>query len=95
MDESLRTEAISAGTATFLFTDIERSKEMWERHRAVMPRALERHDAVMRDVIAACKGRVFKEVGDAFHAVFTDPAQAIVAATSRPASRANARSDRA
>jgi predicted ATPase/class 3 adenylate cyclase len=62
---------------TFLFTDIERSTEMWERHRSVMPRALERHDGVMRDVIPACGGRVFKEVGDAFHAVFADPAQAI------------------
>ncbi len=79
MDESLRIEALSAGTATFLFTDIERSTEMWERHRAVMPRALERHDSVMRDVISACNGRVFKEVGDAFHAVFADPAQAIMA----------------
>ncbi|HJU86173.1 MAG TPA: adenylate/guanylate cyclase domain-containing protein, partial [Gemmatimonadota bacterium] len=79
MDESLRTEAISAGTATFLFTDIERSTEMWEHYRSVMPRALERHDAVMRDVIAACDGRVFKEVGDAFHAVFADPSRAIAA----------------
>ena len=78
MDETLRTEALSAGTVTFLFTDIERSTEMWERYRAVMPRALERHDAVMRDVIAACEGRVFKEVGDAFHAVFADPAKAIM-----------------
>ena len=80
MDESLRTEATLAGTATFLFTDIERSTEMWERYRAVMPNALERHDAVMRDVIAACNGRVFKEVGDAFHAVFADPARAIMSA---------------
>lgn len=80
MDESLRTEAIYAGTVTFLFTDIERSTEMWERYRGVMPRALERHDAVMRDVIAACGGRVFKEVGDAFHAVFADPARAITSA---------------
>jgi hypothetical protein len=65
---------------TFLFTDIERSTEMWERYRSVMPGALERHDAVMRDVIAASGGRVFKEVGDAFHAVFADPAQAITSA---------------
>ena len=81
MDESLRTEAVSAGTPTFLFTDIERSTEMWEHYRSVMPRALERHDAVMRDVIAACDGRVFKEVGDAFHAVFADPSRAIAAST--------------
>ena len=68
------------GTATFLFTDIERSTEMWERHRDKMPRALERHDTVLRDVIGACGGKVFKEVGDSFHAVFADAARAVEAA---------------
>ena len=68
MNDLTPTSSVSAGTATFLFTDIERSTEMWERHRSAMPRALERHDGVLRDVIAACGGKVFKEVGDAFHA---------------------------
>ena len=80
MNDLTPTSGISAGTATFLFTDIERSTEMWERYRGTMPRALERHDSVLRDVIAACGGKVFKEVGDAFHATFTDAAQAVQAA---------------
>ncbi|HET9332664.1 MAG TPA: tetratricopeptide repeat protein [Gemmatimonadota bacterium] len=80
MSESTSSITYPSGTATFLFTDIERSTEMWERHREVMPRALERHDSVMRDVIRASGGRVFKEVGDAFHAVFADAARAVEAA---------------
>ncbi|HYO47138.1 MAG TPA: adenylate/guanylate cyclase domain-containing protein, partial [Gemmatimonadota bacterium] len=80
MNDLTQTQSLPAGTATFLFTDIERSTELWERHRDKMPRALERHDSVLRDVIAACGGRVFKEVGDAFHAVFADAALAVEAA---------------
>jgi predicted ATPase/class 3 adenylate cyclase len=80
MRESISSVIHPSGTATFLFTDIERSTEMWERYRDVMPRALERHDSVLRDVIPASGGRVFKEVGDAFHAVFADAARAVEAA---------------
>jgi predicted ATPase/class 3 adenylate cyclase len=76
----LTAQSQTAGTATFLFTDIERSTEMWERHRSEMRAALERHDSVLRDVIRACGGQVFKEVGDAFHAVFPDAAGAVAAA---------------
>jgi predicted ATPase/class 3 adenylate cyclase len=79
-DQAPTSRSTAAGTATFLFTDIERSTEMWERHRSAMPRALERHDHVLRDVIAACDGEVFKEVGDAFHAVFADASSAVRAA---------------
>jgi predicted ATPase/class 3 adenylate cyclase len=80
MSESTSPPIHPLGTATFLFTDIERSTELWERYRDVMPRALERHDGVLRDVIRASGGRVFKEVGDAFHAVFSDAAGAVEAA---------------
>jgi predicted ATPase/class 3 adenylate cyclase len=80
MNDVTQIQSPPAGTATFLFTDIERSTEMWERHRSKMTGALERHDSVLRDVIAACGGRVFKEVGDAFHAVFPDAARAVDAA---------------
>jgi predicted ATPase/class 3 adenylate cyclase len=80
MDDVTPTPSHSAGTATFLFTDIEGSTEMWERHRDLMPRALERHDSVLRDVISAFGGSVFKEVGDAFHAVFAEASRAVEAA---------------
>ena len=72
--------SIPAGTVTFLFTDIEGSTDLWERHGDRMRRALERHDRVLRDVIPASGGDVFKEVGDSFHAVFADAAGAVEAA---------------
>ncbi|CAN5755304.1 hypothetical protein BH20GEM1_BH20GEM1_15740 [soil metagenome] len=80
MSDTTQIQSHPAGTVTFLFTDIERSTEMWERHLGEMRGALERHDSVLRDVIAAGGGRVFKEVGDAFHAVFPDAAHAVDAA---------------
>ncbi len=66
----------SAGTYTFLFTDIEGSTPLWEEHPKEMAAALERHDRIMRDVIAVHQGRVFKTIGDAFCAVFPTPIEA-------------------
>jgi len=53
-----------------LFTDIVGSTQLWENEPAAMSRALVRHDAIMREVIARNRGHVFKTVGDAFCAVF-------------------------
>ena len=68
------------GTVTFLFTDIQGSTSMWERDAKSMQRALARHDEIMRDVVAAHGGRVFKMVGDACYAAFADPHEALEAA---------------
>lgn len=67
-------------TLTLLFTDIEGSTRSWERHRAAMAVALERHDVLLREAIRSCGGRVFKTVGDAFCVVFDRPADALSAA---------------
>ena len=67
-------------TFTFLFTDIEGSTQMWEKHPEAMQATLERHDALLRQAIEAAGGQVFKTVGDAFCAVFTNPASALFAA---------------
>jgi predicted ATPase/class 3 adenylate cyclase len=67
------------GTVTFLFTDIEGSTQRWERDRAAMATALRRHDELIRDVVAARGGDVFKTVGDAFCTAF-ETAQAALAA---------------
>ncbi len=64
----------------FLFTDIEGSTSLWERHPATMPETLARHDAIMRRSIEAYEGVVFKTIGDAFCAVFTNSADALYAA---------------
>jgi class 3 adenylate cyclase len=53
------------GTVTFLFTDIEGSTKLWERHPAAMQTALARHDEILRGAIEERGGYVFKTVGDA------------------------------
>jgi LuxR family maltose regulon positive regulatory protein len=68
------------GTLTFCFTDIEGSTQLWERHPQAMPAALARHDAIVREVIQAHSGVVFKTVGDGVHAVFARAAEALAAA---------------
>jgi predicted ATPase/class 3 adenylate cyclase len=68
------------GTITFLFTDIEGSSRLWERFPVDMGPALARHDALLRAMIGAAGGFVFKTVGDAFCAAFASPATALEAA---------------
>ena len=68
------------GTITFLFTDIEGSTTLWEQHHDTMPTALARHDVLLRSVMTAHGGHVFKLMGDAVYAAFADPADAVSAA---------------
>ena len=72
--------ALLGGTVTFLFTDIEGSTKLWERHPEAMRAALQQHDALLRRAIQEEDGRVFKTVGDAFYAVFDDAVDALSAA---------------
>ena len=72
--------SMSGEVLIFLFTDIEGSTLRWELAPEAMRTALARHDALVRSAIAAAGGRVFKSVGDAFCAVFGDPASAFSAA---------------
>ena len=74
------TAQIPSGTVTFLFTDIEGSTRRWDRQRAAMKRALERHDALLQAAIVQHGGHVFKTVGDAFHAAFASATDAVAAA---------------
>jgi predicted ATPase/class 3 adenylate cyclase len=68
------------GTVTFLFTDIEGSTTLWQRHSTAMETALARHDAMLRTAITANGGHVFKTVGDAFCAAFAAAPDALAAA---------------
>ena len=61
---------LPSGTVTFLFTDIEGSTQLWEKHPEAMQKALAQHDAIMRDAIESNHGTVIKTTGDGFHAVF-------------------------
>jgi len=65
------------GTITFLFTDIEGSTKLWERHPDAMKAALARHDALLKQAIEARGGYVFKTIGDAFCAAFAEPTDAL------------------
>jgi TolB-like protein/class 3 adenylate cyclase/Tfp pilus assembly protein PilF len=65
---------------TFLFTDIEGSTKLWEAQREIMGAALARHDALLRQCIAAHRGQVFKTAGDSFCTVFATATDAVNAA---------------
>ena len=69
-----------SGTVTFLFTDIEVSTRLWEQEPDAMRGALARHDAILRDAVAAHGGHVVKGTGDGLHAVFATADSAVTAA---------------
>jgi len=65
---------------TFLFTDIERSTELWEQEPEAMKIALARHNSLLNGAIEAFEGFVFKTWGDSFCSVFRQPSRALHAA---------------
>ncbi|HWQ11916.1 MAG TPA: tetratricopeptide repeat protein [Roseiflexaceae bacterium] len=92
--------ALPAGTVTFLFTDIEGSTALWEADPRAMERALTRHDAIVRQVVAVAGGHVVKPTGDGFHAAFATAPAALSAAlaaqralAAEPWDESNARGD--
>ncbi len=65
---------------TFLFTDIEGSSLLWDRDPERMRTALARHDEIARSVVRQSGGVVVKTTGDGIHAVFENPADAVLGA---------------
>lgn len=65
---------------TFLFTDLEGSTRLWERHADAMASALEAHDVILRDIIRSHDGRVFATGGDGLAAAFASAADGLGAA---------------
>src|SRR5262250_3343492 len=55
--------SLPSGTVTFLFTDIEASTRLWSQNAQTMGSAIARHEAILRAVITASGGAVFKTVG--------------------------------
>jgi predicted ATPase/class 3 adenylate cyclase len=72
--------ALPTGNITFVFTDIEGSTRLWERHPDLMRQSLARHDELLHSTIASHGGYIFKTVGDAFCAAFSDAQAALNAA---------------
>ena len=69
--------SVPSGTVAFLFTDIASSTRLWQTHRTAMERAYSRHDAILRDAIAAHRGVVYKVIGDAFQIAFPTAQDAV------------------
>src|SRR6516165_7988785 len=67
---------------TLLFTDIEGSTRLWERHPRAMAGALQQHDALLRELFESLGGDVFKTVGDAFCVAFSSAPKALLGAAS-------------
>ena len=64
----------------FLFTDIERSVQAWNRDPGAMTDVVADHDSILRGALVACDGNIFKHTGDGMCATFTSPAAAVRAA---------------
>jgi predicted ATPase/class 3 adenylate cyclase len=79
-DDRLRSRSLASGTLTFLFTDIEGSTQLWERHPQAMVAVLARHEALLRGAITAADGVIFKLVGDSVCAAFASAQAAVTAA---------------
>jgi len=65
------------GTVTFLFTDIEGSTRLWESQPRAMSRAHARHEAILRQAMAAHGGYIYKMIGDAFQVAFSTAAGSV------------------
>ena len=71
---------LPSGTVTFVFTDLEGSTRLWERHPDAMRPALARHDQILRDAVEGHRGHIVKTTGDGLHAVFVTTRDAVDAA---------------
>jgi predicted ATPase/class 3 adenylate cyclase len=57
-------------TLAFLFTDVEGSTRLWERHPEAMRVALAAHDRILAAAVTEARGQVVKTTGDGVMAVF-------------------------
>jgi class 3 adenylate cyclase len=69
-----------SGTVTFLFTDVEGSTVLWDRHPTAMRDALAEHDRLIRAAVDAHRGYVFTTAGDSFAVAFEHVRDALDAA---------------
>jgi len=68
------------GVVTFLFSDVQQSTLLLERHGGLMGSALARHHEIFEQAVASQSGVIFETVGDAVYAAFDRAGPAIGAA---------------
>jgi predicted ATPase/class 3 adenylate cyclase len=73
---------LPTGTVTFLFTDVEGSTKLWERHPDQTRAALIRHDEIIEETVARYGGSIVRPrgEGDSRFAVFSRATDAVTAA---------------
>ncbi|MFO7948585.1 MAG: adenylate/guanylate cyclase domain-containing protein [Armatimonadota bacterium] len=62
---------------TLVFTDIEASSRLWDRHGARFAEALRDHDRIIRETATRNSGREVKHQGDGFMLAFASPSAAV------------------
>ncbi len=67
---------LPSGFVTILFTDIEGSTKLWDRHQELFRGALETHNRLMRKAIKLHCGNEVKTIGDSFMVAFSEPLHA-------------------
>jgi len=74
---------LTAGTVTFLMTDVEGSTRLWERYPAAIAQALGQHDALIEGSVGRHGGTVVQPrgEGDSRFAVFSRASDAVAAAS--------------
>ncbi|KAJ9463123.1 Adenylate cyclase [Diplonema papillatum] len=68
---------VGSEMVSVVFTDIQSSTDIWEKHTNAMKEAMELHNAVMRRCIAAANGYEVKTIGDAFMVAFDECVEAL------------------
>src|SRR4051794_19153442 len=71
---------LPSGTVTFLFSDIAGSTALWERDPGATAAAVGQHLTLLRSVVEAHHGVLFKVVGDGGQAAFPTAPDAVAAA---------------
>ena len=79
------------GTVTFLFTDVEGSTGLLQRHPRSYPDAIALHHSILRSAVESAHGCVFETIGDAVYAAFARVDDAAHAAATSQSGLANAR----
>jgi predicted ATPase/class 3 adenylate cyclase len=72
--------ALPSGTVTFLFTDVEGSTRLLERHPDAYRDAIAGHHTILGEAVEQNGGSIFETVGDAVYAAFASPRDAVAAA---------------